>query len=458
MWSTTGACIGKIRSTPCPKLTLRTVMVSPMPVLWRATTVPSKACRRSLSPSLILTCTRMVSPGRNAGRSVRWFLFAILVMTAFCIISSLLSQFFRVQQIGAKARGFFPRRICPPFPDLLVVPTQQHFRRFPAAKFRRPGVLRPVEQTSFAERLGEGFIYGRGLVPQHAFLQASHRVHHHRRRQLTAAQHVIANRDLLVGQVFRDALIDSFVTATNQQQLTTGAVFPRPRLVELSSLGRQQDHFPALAPLGPDRFHRFKDRSGLQQHAFASAEGPVIHGPVPVAGPAPQIVHLDLDQPGFPRPLHHAVLERPPEKLRKNRQHMKLHDNVVFMGAAISWQRPTTGRGPVPHRPALFTEDPATLRATPPEWSWPPRRSPGRSNARTGLEFHGRPPPPRATEADRRIPLLPSPLPLARPFRLSPSGNPPDPRTSTLLLPAGRAHRRAPGSRRPATARHRTSN
>src|SRR6202521_3447592 len=166
-----------MRSTPCPKLTLRTVMVSPMPVLWRAMTVPSKACRRSLSPSLILTCTRMVSPGRNSGRSVRWFLLTILVMTALCIISSLLSQFFPVQQIGAKATGFFPGRVSPPLPDLLVVSPKQHLRRLPAAKLRRPRILRPVEQTLLAER----FIDDRGLVPQHAFLQASHRIHHHRR-------------------------------------------------------------------------------------------------------------------------------------------------------------------------------------------------------------------------------------------------------------------------------------
>ena len=99
--------------------------------------------------------------------------------------------------------------------------------------------------------------------------------------------------------------------------------------------------------------------------------------------PLPQIVDPDPDQPGFRRPLNHAVLERPPEKLRENRQHVKL-----------SWQP--------------LTEDPAALPATRPGSSSPPRRSPGKSTARTEPESRGRPAPPPSTAADRRTPLPPS--------------------------------------------------
>src|SRR5947199_368005 len=56
------------RSTPWPKETLRTVKVEWLPARRRRITAPSKTWILSLSPSLILTCTRTVSPGRNSGR------------------------------------------------------------------------------------------------------------------------------------------------------------------------------------------------------------------------------------------------------------------------------------------------------------------------------------------------------------------------------------------------------
>src|SRR5882672_1058396 len=66
-----GACNGKMRSTPTPAEIFRTVKVALMPAPRRAMHTPSNACRRSLSPSRTRTITRTVSPGSNAGRSVR---------------------------------------------------------------------------------------------------------------------------------------------------------------------------------------------------------------------------------------------------------------------------------------------------------------------------------------------------------------------------------------------------
>src|SRR5580704_3687680 len=69
-----------MRSTPWPKLILRTVKV-PCGPLHVAMTMSSKAWRRSFSPSRILTWTRTVSPGPKEGWSVRSSLAA-----SFCII------------------------------------------------------------------------------------------------------------------------------------------------------------------------------------------------------------------------------------------------------------------------------------------------------------------------------------------------------------------------------------
>src|SRR5262245_20979774 len=60
---------GKVRSTPTPKLTLRTVNVAPAPEPRRAITTPSKTWTRSRLPSTTRTCTLTVSPGANSGTS-----------------------------------------------------------------------------------------------------------------------------------------------------------------------------------------------------------------------------------------------------------------------------------------------------------------------------------------------------------------------------------------------------
>src|SRR5579872_2245269 len=226
-----------MRSTPWPKLTLRTVMVSLMPVLLRAMTVPSNTWRRSLSPSLILTCTLMVSPGRNSGWVACLFLFRILAMVAFCIISSLLSQTF--QQIRTLPLGFFPRCASTPLANLFVVAANQHCGHLPAAKLRGPGVMWPVEQPFLAERL----VHGGAFIPQHSGFEASHRIHHHRGSQFAPAQYVIANRQLVLSQMVRNPLIHAFVAAADQDQFFQLAEFARLGLVKPLPLRRQQDHF-----------------------------------------------------------------------------------------------------------------------------------------------------------------------------------------------------------------------
>ncbi len=160
-------------------------------------TVPSNACKRSLSPSLILTCTRMVSPGRNSGwPTVRLFLFRILVITALFISWSSIPM---LPTNPAAAAPSFP---APPSAATSGSPRGCRRAASPAPSSRETppaGVLRAIQHALLAER----FVDGRVLVPQHAFLQPRHRIDHHRRGQFSAAQHIVADRNLFVGQVLR---------------------------------------------------------------------------------------------------------------------------------------------------------------------------------------------------------------------------------------------------------------
>src|SRR3712207_1312443 len=66
-----GECTGNVRSTPTPKLTLRTVKVSCRPPPWRRITTPWNTWTRSRLPSTTRTWTFSVSPGEKAGTSSR---------------------------------------------------------------------------------------------------------------------------------------------------------------------------------------------------------------------------------------------------------------------------------------------------------------------------------------------------------------------------------------------------
>src|SRR3712207_7994266 len=66
-----GLFSGYVRSTPTPKLILRTVKVSRSPAPCRRITTPWKACTRERFPSTTRACTLTVSPARKSGRSVR---------------------------------------------------------------------------------------------------------------------------------------------------------------------------------------------------------------------------------------------------------------------------------------------------------------------------------------------------------------------------------------------------
>src|SRR3954454_22161672 len=76
-----GVCSGKVRSTPTPKDTLRTVKVRPTPEPCTRMHTPWKTWTRERLPSTTLTCTLRVSPARNSGTSSRLVPAASVSMT-----------------------------------------------------------------------------------------------------------------------------------------------------------------------------------------------------------------------------------------------------------------------------------------------------------------------------------------------------------------------------------------
>ena len=105
--------------------------------------------------------------------------------------------------------------------------------------------MRTIQQSLAMPRFLKRFEGRRSLVAQHSRQQPRHRIDHHRRRQLAAAQHIIADRNLFIRQVLRHALVHAFVAAADQQQFRALRSAVRHRLIEHAALRRKQHHFLA---------------------------------------------------------------------------------------------------------------------------------------------------------------------------------------------------------------------
>src|SRR5262249_31390137 len=109
---------------------------------------------------------------------------------------------------------------------------------------------------------------------------------------------------------------------------------PRNILIESAALRRKQDHtftgMPGPAAIRPDRFNRFEDRLGFQNHSLTAAERPVVDSLVTILSPVSQIVEANFDQPRPEGPLDHAVLEWSAEKIREDRQHVEGHNPYFY--------------------------------------------------------------------------------------------------------------------------------
>src|SRR5213082_264470 len=110
---------------------------------------------------------------------------------------------------GLALRGLLPA----PLPNPGVVAREQHVGDAHAAIFGRPRELRAAGQLSAERVLLQGL-----RVADHAGDQAADRVDEHHRRDLAAAQDVVADRDLVRGQARADLVVDALVAAADDDQ------------------------------------------------------------------------------------------------------------------------------------------------------------------------------------------------------------------------------------------------
>ena len=155
---------------------------------------------------------------------------------------------------------------------------------------------------------------------------ATRRDHDHR-GQLAAAQHVVADADLIGGQVLPHPLVDSFVASAYQYQVVVTRELLDYRLGQPSALGGHQHDGDAVVQSGRGayRLHGLEYRSGLHEHAWATAEGVVVHRAMAVVGLIADVVGPDVQHTRPPGSGDYALVEGAGEHAGEKRQDVESH-------------------------------------------------------------------------------------------------------------------------------------
>src|SRR5688572_4929950 len=377
-----GEWSGKIRSTPCPNETLRTVNDERAPPRCSPITIPSKIWMRSLSPSRTLTWTRTVSPDFIAGRSAscdfstssialivsspasctaksqvtrKWasHLFTYLPRATCYLLLSVLDFLQQraiviierrvVQQLRPPLERSRQRRLPAPPANVRVVPRQQHVRHLQPGEFGRPGVVRIIEHAT-----GQRLPLHRLFIADHTGNQPADGVDDDQRRQFPAAQHVVADGQFVGRDQLPHALVHPLVSAAQQHDMREPAHPRRFGLPERPTLRRQQYHRVGRPALRTDVLDRARQRLRLHDHPRPAAVRHVVHAAVPIGRVIAQIVHGQVDQPAHDSAADHALCQSREHHPRKNRDDVELDDDPFLFsssnpsGGSIRMRRPST--------------------------------------------------------------------------------------------------------------------
>jgi hypothetical protein len=76
-------------------------------------------------------------------------------------------------------------------------------------------------------------------------------------------------------------------------------------------------------------FDSLEEWFGLEDHAFTTAERPVVHSAMAAFGKDAEVLNIHLDETSLAGAAKDAVVERASEKFGKNRDEIKAHAEPV---------------------------------------------------------------------------------------------------------------------------------
>ena len=208
-----------------------------------------------------------------------------------------------------------------PAVDPCVVTRAQHLGHRPPPEVRRARVLGLLEETICSKAFGK-----RALgVAHEARHQARYRLDHQTGRNLSPAEHHVADAQFAIHDMFANPVVNAFVTATEQAESGTTGQFTRKGLIEATP-ARAQQKDRARRVGGLDRGN---DRFGAHQHPGTPTEGGVVDRAVHVRGVLPQVMASQVDQTGAPRLAEQGLRTERVHQPREDREHVDAHVSVL---------------------------------------------------------------------------------------------------------------------------------
>ena len=147
---------------------------------------------------------------------------------------------------GLRACGRWPAPAAIGRPGVVARP--QHLGHLPPAELGRTGVLGVLEQA-----LGERLVVRRFGVAHHAGHEPGDDLEHRHGRDLAAAEHVVADRQLVVDEMLPDSSVDAFVPAAQQREPVERRQLVGQRLVEPPATGPSRNSGRGGSTLSTER-------------------------------------------------------------------------------------------------------------------------------------------------------------------------------------------------------------
>ncbi len=203
--------------------------------------------------------------------------------------------------------------------DLLRVAGEEDFGNFPAVEFGGTGIDGRGQETVL-----EGVGKGARLVAQGPGKEPHHGVGDDGRRELTAREDVVANRDFTCYQMLADAMVDAFVVTAEYHQVLLAGQLVGHLLGQLLAVGRSEDYL-IVSALGLELLHQRIDRLDHHHHPRVAAETVIIDLAVAALAVFADVVDVDFDQAFVLSALDDGIAQRAFEQLGHYGKYINSH-------------------------------------------------------------------------------------------------------------------------------------